>query len=108
MAASVADNKLFTAYSAAWSPSAVLERTNGMYSTAAEKMMQHHHVAAAAVAANKQAAAGAAAAGAAAAGLAGHFGASTPYPLASGRYSPTYRSADPMRRCMTNPPVSIL
>lgn len=29
-----------------------------------------------------------------------------PGPCFPGRYSPTYRSPDPMRRCMPNPPVS--
>lgn len=31
---------------------------------------------------------------------------SAPGPCFPGRYSPTYRSPDPMRRCMPNPPVS--
>lgn len=33
---------------------------------------------------------------------------SAPGPCFPGRYSPTYRSPDPMRRCMPNPPVSSL
>lgn len=31
---------------------------------------------------------------------------SAPGPCFPGRYSPTYRNPDPMRRCMPNPPVS--